>query len=122
MERSFKVFNADGTKNGEVMQFAPLEVEINRYKEQINVAVTDLNSIDMFLGYDQLVKYNLEVNWNTRTMQFTRCPKIYRTRHQDILFIPKYQRTKAIDEKDNGQQEIEKEPDLTNPEDLPDYI
>jgi len=52
MERSFKVFNADGTKNGEVMQFAPLEVEINRYKEQINVAVTDLNSIDMFLGYD----------------------------------------------------------------------
>ena len=122
MERSFKVFNADGTKNGEVMQFAPLEVEINRYKEQINVAVTDLNSIDMFLGYDQLVKYNLEVNWNTRTMQFTRCPKIYRTRHQDILFIPKYQRTKAIDEKDNRQQEIEKEPDLTNPEDLPDYI
>jgi len=55
-------------------------------------------------------------------MQFTRCPKIYRTGHQDILFIPKYQRTKAIDEKDNEQQEIEKEPDLTNPEDLPDYI
>ena len=29
-----------------------LEVKINRYKEQINVAVIDLNSTDMSLGYD----------------------------------------------------------------------
>jgi len=33
MNRSFKVFNADGTKNGEVTRFAPLEVEIDRHKE-----------------------------------------------------------------------------------------
>jgi len=33
MNRSFKVFNADGTKNGEATRFTPLEVEINRYKE-----------------------------------------------------------------------------------------
>ena len=33
MERSFKVFNADGMKNGEVTRFAPLEVEIDRHKE-----------------------------------------------------------------------------------------
>ena len=65
MDRLFEVFNADRTKNGEVTQFAPLEVEINRYKEQINVAVMDLNSIDIFLGYDWLVKHNPEVNWNT---------------------------------------------------------
>jgi len=25
----------------------------------------DLNGIDMFLGYDWLVKHNSEVNWNT---------------------------------------------------------
>jgi len=36
----------------------PLTVEINRHKEQIDVAVTDLNKIDMFLGYNWLVKYN----------------------------------------------------------------
>jgi len=30
----------------------PLKVEINRHKEQINIAVTDLNGIDMFLGHD----------------------------------------------------------------------
>ena len=62
MDRSFKVFNADGTKNGEVTQFVLLEVEINRHKEQINVAVTDLNGTNMFWGYDWLVKHNPEVD------------------------------------------------------------
>jgi len=28
---SFKVFNVDGTKNGEVTKVAPLEIEINRH-------------------------------------------------------------------------------------------
>jgi len=58
----FKIFNADGTKNREVTRFVPLKVEINRYREQIDTAVTDLNNIDMFLGYDWLVKHNPEVN------------------------------------------------------------
>jgi len=42
----------------------------------------DLNSIDMFLGYDWLVKHNPEVNWNTETIQFTRCPKKCKIQHQ----------------------------------------
>jgi len=58
----FEVFNADGTKNKEVTKVAPLEVEINRHKEQLEAAVMDLNSTDMFLGYDWLVKHNIEVN------------------------------------------------------------
>ena len=32
----------------------------------------------MFLGYDWLVKYNLEVNWNKGIIQFTRCLKEYK--------------------------------------------
>jgi len=48
----FKIFNADGTKNREVIRFIPLKVEINRYREQIDIAVTDLNNIDIFLGYN----------------------------------------------------------------------
>jgi len=79
----------------------PLEVEINRHKEQIDTAVIDLNSMDMFLGYDWLVKHNLEVNWSTGTIQFTRCPKTCRTRHQDISFILKNRRTQVEDKKDN---------------------
>ena len=39
---SFEVFNADRTKNGEVTKVASLEVKINRHKEQLEAAVTDL--------------------------------------------------------------------------------
>ena len=76
---SFEVFNADSTKNGEVMRFAPLKMEINKHKEQIDVAVIDLNGMDMFLGHDWLVKHNSKVNWKKDTIQFTRCPRSYRT-------------------------------------------
>ena len=46
----------------------PLEVEINGHKEQIDAAVMDLNSTDMFLGYNWLVKHNSEVDWSKETM------------------------------------------------------
>ena len=59
---SFKVFNTDRTKNGEVTRIAPLEIKINGHKEQLEVAVINLNGMDMFLGHDWLVKHNPEVN------------------------------------------------------------
>ena len=59
---SFEVFNADRTKNGEVTRMVPLEIKINRHKEQLEAVVTDLNDTDIFLGYDWLVKHNLEIN------------------------------------------------------------
>jgi len=89
MDRSFKIFNISGTKNREVTRFALLELEINRYKEHINVIVTDLNGIDIFLGYNWLVKHNLEINWNSETIQFMRYPKECRIQHQDISFMSK---------------------------------
>jgi len=49
---SFEVFNADGTKNGEVTKVAPLEIEINGHKETLEVAVMALDGTDMFLGHD----------------------------------------------------------------------
>jgi len=48
IDKSFKVFNTDRTKNGKVTRFAPLKLEINRYIEKIDVVVTILNGIDMF--------------------------------------------------------------------------
>jgi len=59
---SFEVFNADETKNREVTKVAPLEIKINRHKETLEVAVTDLDGTDMFLEHDWLVKHNPEVN------------------------------------------------------------
>ena len=117
---SFEVFNADGTKNGEVTRVVPLEIEINSHKEQLEAAVTDLDRIDMFLGHNWLVKHNPEVNWKNGTIRFTRCPGQCIMTHEDIRF--KTRRIKATDntEQDNGK--ISKEPDRTNPKDLSDYI
>ena len=120
---SFEVFNADETKNREVTKVAPLEIEINRYKETLEAAVMDLDGTDMFLGYDWLVKHNPEVNWKNSTIKFTRCPGNYTMKHKDIQF--KSRRTKTTETTDNKEQdnrEIGKELDKTNPEDLPEYI
>ena len=119
----FKVFNTDGTKNREVTRMAPLEIEINGHKEQLEAAVMNLNGMDIFLGYDWLVKHNPEVNWKNSTIRFTRCPGSCTMKYEDIRF--KTRRTKAMEtmetkEQDNG--EIGKEPDRTNLEDLPEYI
>jgi len=65
---SFKVFNADGTKNGEVTKVAPLEIKIDGHTEQLEAAVTNLDRTDMFLGHDWLVKHNPEVNWKNGTI------------------------------------------------------
>ena len=68
IDRLFKVFNINRTKNREVIIFVLLKLEISRHTERIDTVVTDLNGMDMFLGYDWLVKHNLEVNWNMRTL------------------------------------------------------
>ena len=59
---SFKVYNTDRTKNREVTRIVLLEVKINKYKKHLEAVVIDLNSTDIFLGHDWLVKHNLEVN------------------------------------------------------------
>jgi len=62
MSKLFKVFNADKTKNRKVTCFALLEPKINRYIENIDAAVIDLNNIDIFFRYNWLVKHNPEIN------------------------------------------------------------
>ena len=81
---SFKVFNADETKNGEVTKVAPLEIKINGHKETLKAAVTDLDGMDIFLGHNWLVKHNQEVNWKNGTNKFTRCPGNCTMTHKDI--------------------------------------
>jgi len=119
----FKVFNADRTKNGEVTKMAPLEIEINEHKEKLEVAVTNLDGTDMFLGYDWLVKHNLEVNWKNSTIRFTRCPGSCTMKHEDIRFkTRRIKATETMETMEYDNREISKELDRTNPEDLPEYI
>jgi len=44
---SFEVFNTDRTKNRKVTRVAPLEIEINSHKEQLEEAVMDLDGTDI---------------------------------------------------------------------------
>ena len=62
-----------------------------------------LNSTDMFLGYNWLVKNNPEVNLNIETIQFTKCPKSCKTPYQDVLF--RNRKLQLIDNQEK-QQEI----------------
>ena len=117
---SFEVFNIDRIKNREVTRVTSLKIEINRHKEQLEAAVTDLNSMYMFLEHDWLVKHNSKVNWKNGTIKFTRCPGSYTMKHQDIRF--KTRRTQTMKQTTQNNGEIRKKPDKTNPEDLPDYI
>jgi len=94
----FEVFNANETKNREVTRVTPLEVEINKHKEQLEAAVIDLNGTDMFLGHDWLVKHNPEVNCKNRTIQFTKYPGSCKIKHQDIKF-----RTRRIQAMENKE-------------------
>ena len=81
---SFEVFNANGTKNGEMTKMAPLEVKINRYKETLEAAIMDLGRTDMFLEHDWLVKHNLEINWKNGIIKFTRCLRNCTMKHKNI--------------------------------------
>ena len=119
---SFEVFNADGTKNGEVTKVVPLEVEINGHKETLEAAVMDLDRMDMFLGHDWLVKHNPEVNWKNGTIKFTRCLGNCIMTHKDIQFNSRWTKETAADKMEQDNGEIGKELDKTNPEDLPEYI
>ena len=110
-------------KNREMTKVAPLKIEVNGHKETLEAVVMDLNRMDMFLGYDWLVKHNLEINWKNGTIRFTRYLGSCMMKHEDIRF--KTRRTKAIETMETKEQdnsEIRKEPDRTNPEDLLEYI
>ena len=74
---------------------ALLEVKINGYKENIEVAIIGLNKTNMFLEHNWLVKHNLEVNQKEGTIQFTRCPGLCRIKYQDINF--KTRRIQALE-------------------------
>jgi len=117
---SFEVFNADGTKNREMTKVAPLEIKIDGHTEQFEATVMDLDGTYMFLGHDWLVKHNSEVNWKNSTIRFTRCPGYCTMKHEDIWFNTR--RQMAMDKMEQDNDEIGKEPNKTNLEDLPDYI
>ena len=48
------IYNADSTfnKNGSIKEFAILQLVINNHYKHINLAVTELEDTDLFLGHN----------------------------------------------------------------------
>ena len=99
LPRLFDTFNIERTRsrNHRITQFALSDLEINRHIESIDTVVMNLNSINIFLEYDWLVKSDSEVNWNKVIICFTRCLKEYKIQYQNILFKSKTRKITPIE-------------------------
>src|SRR6266849_3464162 len=77
VQNPMKVTNADGTENrhGMIKEYVILRVQIDEHVEELEFAVTQLNSANVFLGLDWLKHHNPLVNWNTGQLRFENCPK-----------------------------------------------
>jgi hypothetical protein len=120
LPRPITCTNSDGTISGSkpITDFVKVKMEINSHQENIDAVITQLDSVDIFVGYDWLTKYNPTINWENGTIKFNRCPPECRTHHQDISLPIHLRQIKT----ETDDIDLEKETDNTNPEDLPDYI
>jgi len=122
LPKPFNVYNLDESKNGEktIREFVPLEINSNGHIEKIDAVVSEIKKTDLFLGYNWLVEQNPEVDWKEGVIQFTRCPGHCKMEQKTIWFTPWSRRLLPKEEEESKGRD--KEPDLTNPEDLPKYI
>ena len=122
LSKPFDVYNSDGSRNGEktIKEFVPLEISSNGHIKQINAMVLEIKKTDLFLGHNWLVEHNPKVDQKEGVIQFTRCPRHCKTEHESIQFTPWSQRLLPKEEEESKGED--KEPNPTNPKDLPKYI
>ena len=67
------VYNVDRSINsaGSIREFTIIEMRIGDHSEQIAMAMSNLSTHPIFLGYDWLKKHNPQINWKVKTLQFT---------------------------------------------------
>ena len=65
--------NADRSINsaGSIREFAIVKIKIGDHSKQIAMAMSNLSTHSIFLGYDWLKKHNPIINWKVKTLQFT---------------------------------------------------
>ena len=69
---SIPVYNADETPNskGEISTFVTIKLTIENHVERIALAVTNLGTHPIFLGYDWLKLHNPNIDWKTSKIKF----------------------------------------------------
>ena len=66
------VYNADRSINsaGSIREFTIIKMRIGDHFKQIAMAMSNLNTHPIFLGYDWLKKHNPQIDWKAKTLQF----------------------------------------------------
>jgi hypothetical protein len=72
------VYNADGTinKNGSIQGFVTIQLKIGNHTKIVRLAVTKLQTREIYLGYDWLKAHNPSIDWPTGLINFDHCPKL----------------------------------------------
>ena len=67
------VYNADGTANssGSISEHVALEIDINSHIETIDFGVMNLDSHNIYLGYDWLKFHNPLIDWREGLVEFS---------------------------------------------------
>ena len=67
------VYNMDRSINSarSIREFTIVEMRIGDHSKQIAMAMSNLSTHLIFLGYDWLKKHNPQIDWKVKTLQFT---------------------------------------------------
>ena len=70
------VYNVDSSRNsvGSITHEATLIMIHERHREKVTFEICDLGKVNLIIGFTWLKKHNLEIDWNTREIEFTWCP------------------------------------------------
>jgi Retroviral aspartyl protease len=71
------VYNADGSLNegGLITKFVEVRMVIQDHTERIQLVVSNLGKMELFIGHEWLKKHNPNIDWWASTLTFNRCPK-----------------------------------------------
>ncbi len=77
LSRPVPVLNVDGTPNeaGQITEVVDLILRYRRHAERILFAVTGLGRKNVILGFTWLKEHNPEIDWETKEVKLTRCPR-----------------------------------------------
>ena len=86
LQRPIPVFNVDGSPNeaGAITEILDTILRFRDHSERIQLAVTQLGSQDIILGYGWLKAHNPEVDWNDGSIKLNRCPRHCSTCHEEV--------------------------------------
>jgi hypothetical protein len=87
------VYNADGqpNSNGPIIEMAILFLKCGNHTERIELGVTNLRVVDLYLGHDWLKLHNPSIDWQQGLIEFGRCPPQCQPVLQELCTDPDYE-------------------------------